>query len=49
MTNEDYIKAEVAKRIKQDPDRKKLNIKFAISMILIFAAGFINWYLILHK
>ena len=48
MTREDYIKDEVAKRIKDDPRRKKLDIKFAIAMVTLIAASAINWYFILH-
>ena len=48
MTREDYIKAEVAKRIKDAPKRKTLNIKFAIAMVTLIAASAINWYFILH-
>lgn len=44
MTNEDYIKAEVAKRIKNDPRRKMLDLKFGIAISLIIIAGLLNWY-----
>ena len=49
MTTEDYIKQEVARRIKNDPGRKKHDIKFAIAMVTLIAASAINWYFILHS